>query len=72
MRTQGGKPYTVFSPFHRNWLEQPRRELLGDPRKLPSLPSGLRRGRIPSLSSLGLEQEVEDPLPGGERAGASG
>ncbi len=69
VRTQGGKPYTVFSPFHRNWLEQPRRELLGAPRKLPSLPSGLHRGRIPSLSSLGLEQEVEDPLPGGERAG---
>ena len=50
VRTQGGKPYTVFSPFHRNWLEQPRRELLGAPRKLPSLPSGLRKGRIPSLS----------------------
>jgi deoxyribodipyrimidine photo-lyase len=69
VRTQGGKPYTVFSPFHRNWLEQPRREPAGAPRKLPSLPSGLRKGRIPSLESLGLEQEVEDPLPGGERAG---
>ena len=69
VRTQGGKPYTVFSPFHRNWLEQPRREVIGAPRKLPPLPSGLRKGRPPSLESLGLEQEVEDPLPGGESAG---
>ena len=69
VRTKQGKPYTVFSPFHRNWLEQPRRELLGAPRTLPPLPSAVRKGGIPSLGSLGLEQEVEDPLPGGERAG---
>jgi deoxyribodipyrimidine photo-lyase len=68
VRTQGGKPYTVFSPFHRSWLEQPRREVLGAPRELPTMASGLRKGRIPSLRSLGLEQEVEHPLPGGERA----
>jgi deoxyribodipyrimidine photo-lyase len=68
LRTNNGKPYTVFSPFHRSWLEVPRRELLGRPRKLPSLPSGLAKGRIPSLSDLGLGQEVSDPPPGGETA----
>ena len=68
LRTKNGKPYTVFSPFHRNWLQTPRRELIGRPRKLPTLPSGLDKGRIPTLADLGLEQEVSDPLPGGERA----
>jgi deoxyribodipyrimidine photo-lyase len=69
LRTKNGKPYTVFSPFHRNWLQTPRREQIGRPRKLPSLPSGLDKGRIPALSDLGLEQEVSAPLPGGESAG---
>ena len=38
VRTQAGKPYTVFSPFHRTWLGEPRREVLGRPRALGSLP----------------------------------
>jgi deoxyribodipyrimidine photo-lyase len=69
LRTQAGKPYTVFSPFHRTWLGAPRREVLGRPRALGPLPSGFRKGRLPSLAELGLRQEVEQPLPGGETAG---
>jgi deoxyribodipyrimidine photo-lyase len=69
LRTQAGRPYTVFSPFHRRWLEEPRRDVLGAPRKLPPLPAGLAKGRLPSLDSLGLEQEVDEPPPGGESAG---
>ncbi|HET8822422.1 MAG TPA: deoxyribodipyrimidine photo-lyase [Thermoleophilaceae bacterium] len=69
LRTQAGKPYTVFSPFHRRWLAAPRREPLGRPRSLGSLPSGVSKGRLPSLSDLGLRQEVDEPLPGGETAG---
>ncbi|MBN1530346.1 MAG: deoxyribodipyrimidine photo-lyase [Thermoleophilaceae bacterium] len=68
VRTQAGGPYTVFSPFHRRWLEEPRRVVLGAPRTLPPLPSGVAKGRLPSLESLGLEQEVEEPPPGGEEA----
>ena len=67
--TQAGKPYTVFSPFHRRWLVASRREPLGRARSLGSLPSRVRKGRLPSLSDLGLRQEVDDPLPGGETAG---
>jgi deoxyribodipyrimidine photo-lyase len=67
--TRKGGPYTVFSPFHRAWLDAPRRDVLGAPRKLPPLPSGVRRGRLPSLRALELEQEVPEPLKGGERAG---
>ena len=68
IETKGGKPYTVFSPFHRNWLAAQRRGLLQAPRSMPPLPSGLAKGRVPSLQALGLEQEVSDPAPGGERA----
>ena len=66
--TRAGKPYTVFSPFHRTWLEAPRREVRARPRAFGPLPPGVRKGRLPSLASLGLEQEVEEPLAGGESA----
>jgi deoxyribodipyrimidine photo-lyase len=68
IRTGGGDPYTVFTPFHRNWLKQPRRDVLRMPAKLP--PPGATRGfgRLPSLQSLGLESEVPEPMPGGENA----
>jgi deoxyribodipyrimidine photo-lyase len=68
VRTKAGKPQTVFSPYHRAWLDARRRDVLPAPRKLPPLPGGLAKGRIPSLARLGLQQEVEDPAPGGERA----
>jgi deoxyribodipyrimidine photo-lyase len=67
IRTQKGKPQTVFTPYYRAWLADPRRELAPAPRQLPPLPSGVTKGRIPSLGSLGLEQEVERPSTGGER-----
>jgi deoxyribodipyrimidine photo-lyase len=68
IETQQGKPYTVFTPFFRNWLGQSRRDVLEAPRKLPPLPSKLAVGRLPSLAALGLEQEVAEPAPGGEAA----
>jgi deoxyribodipyrimidine photo-lyase len=67
--TEKGRPYTVFSPFHRAWLGAERRHVTGAPRKLPRLPAGVRPGRMPKLRELGLEQEVTDPLPGGEGPG---
>ncbi len=66
VRTKAGKPYTVFSPFHRTWLEAPRRDVLHAPAELPALPSKLRKGRLPTLDALGLDQEVADPPQGGE------
>ena len=53
-RTQGGKPFTVFSPFHRHWLGLERRTVHRAPAELPSLPSGVRKGRVPALDALGL------------------
>ncbi|HEY5389074.1 MAG TPA: deoxyribodipyrimidine photo-lyase, partial [Solirubrobacteraceae bacterium] len=68
-RTQSGKPYTVFTPFHRNWERQPRRAVLAAPRELAPLPARVAKGRIPALAALGLEQEVRAPATGGESCG---
>ena len=68
IRTGSGAPYTVFTPFYRNWLGQARREVTGAPRSLP--PTGRRAaaGTLPTLAALRLRQEVPEPMPGGERA----
>ncbi len=68
IETKAGKPYSVFSPFHRAWLETQRRDVLTAPQRLPPLPADLAKGRVPPLDSLGLTQEVDDPAPGGEAA----
>jgi deoxyribodipyrimidine photo-lyase len=68
-RTQTGKPYTVFSPFHRSWERQSRREVLGAPLALPPLEEHLAGEPVPSLEALGLHQELSEPAPGGERQG---
>jgi deoxyribodipyrimidine photo-lyase len=67
LRTASGKPFTVFSPFHRAWGAAPRRPILDAPSRLPAPPDA-GRPPIPALAELGLEQEVSDPLRGGERA----
>jgi deoxyribodipyrimidine photo-lyase len=69
IRTGDGKPYTVFTPYHRSWERAPRREPLRRPGSLPGLPPGVTAGRLPALKSLGLSQPLTDPLPGGEQAG---
>jgi deoxyribodipyrimidine photo-lyase len=68
IRTTSGGPYTVFSPFFRSWEKQPRREPSPTPRAI-TMPSGLEMGALPSLNDLGLRQEVDQPLPGGETEG---
>lgn len=66
--TSEGKPYTVFTPFHRAWTGEPRRPPAGAPRMLPPLPSGVEPGALPRLRDLGLidDHPPEDPIRGGE------
>ena len=64
----GERPYRVFTPYHRWWLAEPRREVIDRPRSFGSLPSSVRKGRLPTLAELGLSQKVEEPPPGGETA----
>ena len=68
VRTKAGTPQTVFGHYYRAWLEDDRRDVVPAPLELPPLPGGLAKGSIPSLASLGLDQEVQAPAPGGERA----
>jgi deoxyribodipyrimidine photo-lyase len=66
IRTKDGRPYTVFSPFGRNWTEAPRRAVLEPPERIAS-PTA-EEGLIPTISDLGLECVLTDPLPAGEAA----
>jgi deoxyribodipyrimidine photo-lyase len=68
LRTAGGDPFTVFTPFHRAWMRVGRRPVHQAPRKLGPMP-GVDRGSIPRLGELGLTQEVADPASGGEGPG---
>src|SRR4051794_2544196 len=61
----GMKAYVLFSPFYRAWQRQPRRKVLGAPGKI-ALPDGIDPGTLPTLDELGLEQEVDEPIKGGE------
>lgn len=62
-RTQGGKPYVVFTPFWRSIAEVERRPVQRAPADLPPLPSGLRKGRLPSAADLGIEDDsVPSPV----------
>lgn len=65
-RTRAGRPFTVFTPFHRAWAALDRGPVHRAPTELPSLPSRLRRGSIPSLGDALPARVVRDTLP--ERA----
>jgi deoxyribodipyrimidine photo-lyase len=62
------RPYTVFTPFYRNWQRIPRRDPLAAPGRI-AMPAGLRPGELPTLARLGLRQEVPEPAAGGESEG---
>ena len=46
--TAAGRPYTVFSPFHRAWERMPRRAVVPAPAELHPLPAALDTGTVPS------------------------
>jgi deoxyribodipyrimidine photo-lyase len=62
-RTKAGRPFTVFTPFHRAWGVLERRPVHRAPRQLPALPRGLERGALPSLAELGVTGGDELPDP---------
>ena len=72
-RTRDGRPFRVFSPFWRVWREVERRTVHRAPPELPALPSGVRKGRLPSLAALGAGEDVPEPAvaPGEEAARAA-
>ena len=66
-RTGAGNPYSVFSPYYRKWLNAGRRGVLRAPRKV-SVPSGLTRGKVPSIGALKLTATATNAQTGGETA----
>jgi deoxyribodipyrimidine photo-lyase len=58
------KPYKVFSPYHRAWLDAPRRDVQPAPAEI-SMPA-VAKGRLPKLDHAELPDRVREP---GERAG---
>ena len=52
IRTWPGRPYTVFTPFHRAWLRGGGAGRTARPRRAPCrrLPPGLDAGRLPELA----------------------
>ncbi len=56
------KPYTVFTPFSKNWLTQKVPQVLPVPKfQAPPAPLSLHSDPIPSLNSLNLHLTI--PLP---------
>ncbi|WP_375508393.1 cryptochrome/photolyase family protein, partial [uncultured Caballeronia sp.] len=68
--TGAGKPYTVFTPYKRNWLASLTPDALkpyASEENLSALaksPAGVKHG-IPSLESLGFSKEHAPALPAG-------
>ncbi len=56
-RTQSGSPFSVFTPFYRQWLAGERRRVHRAPSALAPLPQALRKGRLPAAPAGGQLDE---------------
>jgi deoxyribodipyrimidine photo-lyase len=53
IRTGAGGPYSVFTPFHRRWLSEPRRRVEPAPARLPKLPKLSAKSGTEQLAGAG-------------------
>ena len=66
LKTKGGTPFKVYSPFRREWTEQPRRAVHDAPAEIPT-PSRVQSDGIPSVTALGFDEPptlIDRPEPG--------
>jgi deoxyribodipyrimidine photo-lyase len=63
----GRDHFSVFTPYHRQWVGAPRREHAPTPRRL-TLPPRARLGRLPTLRTLAPGRRAPNVVPGGETA----
>ena len=68
IKTSSGEHYSVFTPFYRAWSSASRRPVESAPRRL-SMPTGVSRGRLPTLTRLVAGSPSPELPPGGETAG---
>ncbi|MCB1231364.1 MAG: deoxyribodipyrimidine photo-lyase [Verrucomicrobiae bacterium] len=66
--TGSGDPYKVYTPYSKNWFDQPKSETLGRPRSLHT-PDGIKSDALPSLATwnLSIDRDLDSIQPG-ERA----
>jgi deoxyribodipyrimidine photo-lyase len=65
--TGAGKPYTVYTPFKRAWLEKPKEQPRTASGRWHDL-SGIRQEPMPSEHDLGAAHSIELPEAGEEAA----
>jgi deoxyribodipyrimidine photo-lyase len=73
IRTGTGGPYSVFTPFHRRWLTEPRRRVEPAPDRLPTLPklsagSRVKRSTLSRLPDVAKLPERSRWTPGEDAA----
>jgi deoxyribodipyrimidine photo-lyase len=68
IETSSGGHYSVFTPFHRAWSKAPRRPVERAPRRV-TMPSDVRRGRLPALGGRVAGSPSPELTQGGEAAG---
>ncbi|NBD32688.1 MAG: deoxyribodipyrimidine photolyase [Cyanobacteria bacterium] len=73
--TQGEDPYKVYTPFWKNWQQQPKAEPVGQIQQLTGLTDSEQARTatvgtisLPTLKDLGVTWDNELPLPPGETA----
>lgn len=69
--TKSGRPYTVYTPYSRQWrahVEDGRAGPVGAPTELGSVPEAIASPPLPSADGLGFGTDQQLP-PGGETAG---
>jgi deoxyribodipyrimidine photo-lyase len=65
--TQSNQPYSVYTPFWRNWNSQKKLKPFPAPKTIHVPKSGVETGTIPTLKELGLSSSIPLP-PLGEKA----
>jgi deoxyribodipyrimidine photo-lyase len=66
--TQMGQPYSVYTPFWRNWISQEKRKPFPAPKAIHLPKVSLEIGTIPKLKELGLSSSIPLPLIGEKAA----
>jgi deoxyribodipyrimidine photo-lyase len=65
LTTGSGEAFSVFSPYHRRWAQQPMRDVLAAPREV-HVPSDVTKGPVPSREDICSGEPSPDLMTGGE------
>jgi deoxyribodipyrimidine photo-lyase len=63
--TGAGEPYSVFSPYHRRWSDEPLRDVIAAPRTI-DVPTTVTTGALPSGDEVCAGDRSPELMVGGE------